>query len=398
MNCHSLKPSKAALCCPWFLLVSIFGLVSCQHGAHTPNGGLYEAVFQTDPVTTILVERQTNGWVVRNGEERIQLTSEGGGEVYSIPVFGGTWSGGWSEGVWVGVWTDSLRTGNYQIPLTIHPIEITSQPNSSATAKSAWKTTEGLLLLSTRVDSVWATISTPTGDYRFLNGKIQDNRLVFSTFDGSHLFRFSADIQGDSLVDGEFISGNHYRTAFSGVRLASPDVPLESGQLSPNEMPIQFKGVSTRGDTAQWNEERLMKEQKTGLVVDIMGTWCPNCMDEARLLKSLAPEYPELQFVSLAFERNTDERSLKRLADFHNELGLTWEVLLGGKASKSVAADVFGGIDTVRSFPTTVFWAPGEEPVIHSGFHGPATGEGYAVEQRFFKTQLDRISGRSENR
>ena len=206
MNFHSLKPSKAALCCLWSLLVSVFGLVSCQHASHYPSGSLYEASFQTDPVTTILVERKTSGWVVRNGQERIHLKSEGGGEVYSVPVFGGTWSGGWNNGVWVGVWTDSLRPGNYQIPLTIHPIEILPQSHSSAKTKSAWQTTEGLLLLSTRVDSVWATISTPTGDYRFLNGKTGDNRLVFSTFDGSHLFRFSADIQGDSLVNGEFIS------------------------------------------------------------------------------------------------------------------------------------------------------------------------------------------------
>ena len=254
------------------------------------------------------------------------------------------------------------------------------------------------MLLDERGDSVWATISTPTGDYRYLAGKKGGKGLVFSNFDGAHLFRFSATVEQDSLVNGTFLSGTHYQTAFDGVRL--PDNPLvwTSGQQRTNGTPLAFRGVNASGDTVVWNEQTLRESGKSGLVVDIMGTWCPNCMDEARLLAELAPLHPEVAFVSLAFERTTDASILPRLRQFEAELGISWDVLLGGRANKRVAAECIGVVDTVHSFPTTLFWTPGSEPVVHKGFHGPATGEGYVEERAFFQAQLTRLSGRKENR
>jgi hypothetical protein len=116
------------------------------------------------------------------------------------------------------------------------------------------------------------------------------------------------------------------------------------------------------------------------------------------LLAELAPGYPDVQFVSLAFERSTRASILPRLNQFKDELGLGWDVLLGGKASKRIAAEVLGVVDTVHSFPTTVFWETNGPPVVHTGFNGPATGRGYEEERAFFQAQLDRISGRSKNR
>ena len=52
------------------------------------------------------------------------------------------------------------------------------------------------------------------------------------------------------------------------------------------------------------------------LVVDVMGTWCPNCMDEARLLKELSLDYPEMLVVSMSFERFKGNEALRRIADF----------------------------------------------------------------------------------
>ena len=55
-------------------------------------------------------------------------------------------------------------------------------------------------------------------------------------------------------------------------------------------------------------------------------------------------------------------------------------------------------LDAVYSFPTTIFWPLDGEPTIHQGFNGPATGVGYEVEKTFFRSELNRITGRSENR
>ena len=360
-----------------------------------PEQNLYVAHFGTQPKTEVLAERVADGWVIRNGEERIVLRHLGE-ELYAVPVFGGSWKGRWEGEEWRGHWTDSLRPGDYRVPLTLTPLVHPKSTSGSKTA-SRWDTSEGTLLLQTRQDSVWATISTPTGDYRYLAGKKSDNILTFNTFDGAHLFRFSATLKGDSLVQGYFLSGTHYKTSFDGVLSPDGGEGWKSGRQTFNGAEMALQGVNATGDTVTWDKSALEAAGKTGLVVDVMGTWCPNCMDEARLLAELAPSHPDVQFVSLAFERSTDASILPRLAQFQKELQLCWDVLLGGKASKRIAAECLGVVDTVHSFPTTVFWVPGSDPVIHTGFNGPATGEGYVVERAFFENQLNRLSGRSEN-
>ncbi|MEC8662638.1 MAG: hypothetical protein VXY03_02055 [Bacteroidota bacterium] len=385
---HTTKAASRCLCA--FLAVI---LMACS--TSSPEQKLYVAQFGTQPKTEVLAERVADDWVIRNGEERIVLRHLGE-ELYAVPVFGGSWKGRWEGEEWRGHWTDSLRPGDYRVPLTLTPL-VNPQFTSGSKTASRWDTSEGTLLLHTRQDSVWATISTPTGDYRYLAGKKSDNMLIFSTFDGAHLFRFNATLQGDSLVQGSFLSGTHYETSFDGVLAPDGGAGWKSGRQAFNGAEMALEGVNAKGDTVTWDKSALEAAGKTGLVVDIMGTWCPNCMDEARLLAELAPSHPDVQFVSLAFERRTDASILPRLAQFQEELQLSWDVLLGGKASKRIAAECLGVVDTVHSFPTTVFWVPGTDPVIHTGFNGPATGEGNVVERDFFENQLNRLSGRSEN-
>ena len=385
------QPTKAASRC----LCAFLAITMLACSTSLPEQSLYVAHFGTHPETEVLAERVGDDWVIRNGEERIVL-SHLGEELYTVPVFGGTWKGQWEGEEWRGHWTDSLRPGDYRVPLTLTPLRIT-QPTTGSKTASRWATSEGTLLLQTREDSVWATISTPTGDYRYLAGNKSDNLLTFNTFDGAHLFRFSATLKGDSLVRGSFLSGTHYETSFEGVLAPNGGEVWKSGRQAFNGAEMTLKGVNTMGDTVTWNKSSLKAAGKSGLVVDVMGTWCPNCMDEARLLAELAPRHPDVQFVSLAFERTTDAGILPRLAQFQDALQLSWEVLLGGRASKRIAAECLGVVDTVHSFPTTVFWVPGSDPVIHTGFNGPATGEGYVVERAFFESQLNRLSGRLKN-
>jgi len=394
---QSLAKAAQGCLCAFVVLAS-----ACSSSATKPRPQLYVASFDTNPATEVLVERTEHTWVVRNGAERIELRPANTPELYTVPVFGGSWKGEWTGEVWTGHWTDSLRPGSYRVPLTLSPLvdmsSDMSDDTSGPTTSTRWNTSEGTLHLDMRGDSAWATISTPTGDYRHLAGKKIDKSLVFSTFDGAHLFRFDATMKGDSLVNGSFLSGTHYKTSFEGVLMKGEGGAWKSGEQAFNGLEMAFQGVNAKGDTVTWDKSSLEAAGKTGLVVDVMGTWCPNCMDEARLLAELAPQHPDVQFVSLAFERTTDAGILPRLAQFERELDLSWEVLLGGRASKQVAAECLGVVDTVHSFPTTVFWVPGSDPVIHTGFNGPATRKGYDVEREYFQSQLLRLSGRSESR
>lgn len=377
----------------WSLVVPVVIFIGCETEDTRTK---YVASFGTTPPTEILVHRTESTWTICNGVERIALENLGS-ESYRIPVFNGTWTGAWQGEWWEGSWTDSLRGSNYVVPLVLTPIP-TTNPYEYEVTTSHWISTEGWLILDHLGDSVHATISTPTGDYRYLAGTLKDKKLIVSTFDGSHLFRFEAKLRGDSLLDGEFLSGTHYRTSFAAKRHDGPLSVWQVGSQTPASDSLWFSGIDALGDTVFWNEGRLRSSGKVGVVLDIMGTWCPNCMDEARLLAELKPDYPELYFVSLAFERTTGADALTRLTAYQKSLGLDWPLLLGGRASKAYASSVLPMVDTLRSFPTTVFWPTDGTPHIHNGFHGPATGAGYALEKAHFRHQLDLLSGRLESR
>ena len=151
-----------------------------------------------------------------------------------------------------------------------------------------------------------------------------------------------------------------------------------------------FSGVGVDG-VEHWTRERIRREGKKMLVVDVMGTWCPNCLDEARLLVELRELYPDVLFLSMAFERGGEGVALKRLSSFKKELGLSWDMLYGGSASKVEADSVMAFMGGVRSFPTTAFIPLIGPVVVHTGFSGPATGAHYRGELEFFKSTIEEM-------
>ena len=351
----------------------------------------YSAVFTLDDSTnvTVLTEKIDGGLVVKNGKEEIFVKSQGEG-CYSVPVFGGSWTGEWSGGVWAGVWVDSLRTNDYRVKLEVSPLE-RPVPVMGEPIHSVWDTSLGKFKLTQRGDSAWATFMTSTGDYRYQAGKIDTttNEFKLQNFDGVHLFYFEGVIRGDSITDGVFKSGIHYSTSWSGVRAENEKVKWSSKQEWGRGEKVVFKGVNSGGDIEVWSRERLKKSGYRLLVVDVMGTWCPNCMDEARLLKELAIDYPEILVVSMSFERSKGGEALRRIAEFKKSVGISWEILHGGNASKSEADSCLAFFGGIKSFPTTAFIPIEGDPIVHSGFSGPATGAGYEEEVVFFRETIE---------
>lgn len=371
-------------------------LFSCStERGEKPDYGII--TFELDDSTQVVLETGPlelgKPITIKNSVENIVLrpVSE---TVFSVPVFGGSISGRWNQknSSFIGVWTDSLRTSNYTVPVKIIASKepITSKCVENAD-RFAWNTTEGRLVADVMCGRARATFLTPTGDLRFLSGHINDKSLKLVTFDGAHLFHITADIYGDSLVNGVFKSGNHYVGAWSGVRVLEPQSGHGSLQLPELDSEIRFEGVNAVGDTVVWNLEAIKRAGKRGLVVDVLGTWCPNCSDEIQLLKTLYKNNPDVVFLSMAFERKDLEHSLRRIVSYKEELEVGWEVLYGGKASKSAANEAMPFLGGVRSFPTTAFVSAQGDIIVHTGFNGPATGPLYEEEKRFFEKAVKEL-------
>jgi len=377
---------------------SVLLILGCSTGEKKQDGSpIYLATFSLDDSTTVdvLVSIRQDDLVFMNGDERVLMRSVSG-DGYSVPVFGGALVGEWigegAERIWRGDWVDSLRIKEYRVPLEIAPIKNKIVRDGNA-ENSVWDTDLGKLKMVQKGDSIAATFLTSTGDYRYQAGEInpETSRFKIGNFDGIHLFSFEGTITQDSITNGVFKSGTHYTTNWRGVRSTTNRVDWIATQAWNPQSNVFIEGVNSGGETEVWTRERLGESGYKVLVVDVMGTWCPNCMDEARLLMDLCEDYPEMIVVSMAFERSVGEEALERIADFKEEMKLPWEVLLGGIANKRIADSTLSFMGGVKSFPTTAFIPVEGDPVIHSGFSGPATGESYEEEVVFFRSTIESL-------
>ena len=229
--------------------------------------------------------------------------------------------------------------------------------------------------------------------------------MVIQTFDGAHLFLFSAQLTSDGrLTSGVFKSGNHYATPFVGEPIDAADSALEAAPVAAwTGNAVAYRGLNLNGDSVMWNATQAEGQH----VLSVMGSWCPNCMDEHRLLAQMMDRNPNLHVHTLAFERGLGDeggiqRALKRLTRYRQHMELDrfegrWTVVLAGPASKTTAQEALPFLDRVVSFPTTVAvkGASDEAPWIHSGFNGPAMGPAHELEVARFAAAL---SGPTESR
>ena len=118
------------------------------------------------------------------------------------------------------------------------------------------------------------------------------------------------------------------------------------------------------------------------MLVAFMGTWCPNCADEAPFLRDLEEKYGPrgLEIVSLSFEYTDDvERNRRQVKRFIERFGTRHPILLAGTTKGAPASPAVLPLEGWEGYPTTLFLDRRHRIVkIHSGFDGPATGERFA--------------------
>ena len=242
-------------------------------------------------------------------------------------------------------------------------------------------------------NNVNGTFRTTTGDYRYLEGVLNGDQLSLSTFDGAHAFLFTATVT-DSTLDGYFYSGNHWKEPFTAK--FNPDYELPDSDsltfLKEGYDKIAFSFPDLSGNMVSLDDERFKDKV---VLVQIMGTWCPNCLDESRFYSEYYKNNGnrDLEIVALAFEyAKTKERALMNIERLQESTGITYPILLAqvGTSSKTKANEKLPMLNNVLSYPTTIFIdKKGEVRKIHTGFNGPATGEKYTEFIEEFEDFID---------
>ncbi|MBI3234575.1 MAG: TlpA family protein disulfide reductase, partial [Bacteroidetes bacterium] len=116
-------------------------------------------------------------------------------------------------------------------------------------------------------------------------------------------------------------------------------------------------------------------------IIQIMGSWCPNCMDESTLLQEQYMKYTDKGFnvIALAYEKTTDTAlARQRVQRFKQRLKCTYPFLITGKTGKDDASGMFPMLNEIVAFPTTIYIdKKGVIRKVYTGFNGPGTGTYY---------------------
>lgn len=308
----------------------------------------------------------------------------------------------------VGEWINYYKSDDYKIPVQAEygnsyrfsQKQVDFTQDIAATYEVVFEEKSGetfpaIGILKQSGKQVSGTFATETGDYRHLAGEVIDDSIYLSTFDGSHAFLFEAAIK-DSLIEGTFWSGNHYQANWKAKR--NPDASLRNPDsltfLKEGYDSFDFSFPDVNGNLVSFSDEKFQNQVS---IIQIMGSWCPNCLDETRYLTELHEKYKQsgLQIVALAFERTRSEaQALKNLEALKARTSASYPFLLAAWNRETKAAEILPMLNHVMSFPTAIFIdKKGKVRKIHTGFYGPGTGEYYnkftSETEAFVKQLLD---------
>src|SRR5579863_895591 len=236
------------------------------------------------------------------------------------------------------------------------------------------------------------------GDLRYLEGIMDGDTLKLSTWDGStHAYYFTALRRGDSLVDGKYYAGPVNYSTWTAMKDSAAH--LEDGYAITKwkkDVPFGFNFKDLDGHPVSFSDDRFKGKV---VLVQIMGSWCPNCLDETRFLSKFYDEYHDkgVEIVSLAYERSTDfDRSAKAVRLFQQGFNVNYPMLITGVtvSDPQKAAKTLPQLDDIVNFPTTIFVnKKGQIEKIHTGFSGPGTGEHYDEQKKEFYDEVNDLLG-----
>lgn len=227
-------------------------------------------------------------------------------------------------------------------------------------------------------NTVSGTFMTETGDYRYLGGELNGNKMRLSAFDGNHLYVFKATIAEDGSMDGMFFSGKTRADKWTAevnetFELADPD---KLTFLKEGESELSFTFNTTKDEPIEYTKEKYLGRV---VILQILGSWCPNCMDETNFLQEqYAKRNKEgLDIIGLAFERKRGKGpSYKAIDKMIEDLGMTYPVVFAGSTRMADREKALPQLNKIMSFPTSIYInKKGEIVKIHTGFSGPGTSE-----------------------
>ena len=244
-------------------------------------------------------------------------------------------------------------------------------------------------------DRLTGSFLTPSGDYRFLEGIVTGDSLKLSTFDGAHAYTFYAKVvSAEKITGGVYLSGFNGKETWSAIKNKNAKEPVQEQptKLKPGDKKLNFTFKDLDGNPVSINDDRFKNKV---VIVQLMGSWCPNCLDETKFLSEFYDKNRSkgVEMVSLAYEYSTDwDRSVKSLRKFQKLFNVQYPMLITGVTSsdEQKTEKTLPQLTPIRSFPTSIFLdRKGNVREVHSVFYGPGTKKYFEEYTKIFSAIVE---------
>ena len=252
-------------------------------------------------------------------------------------------------------------------------------------------TTHNVGVFKTKDHVVTGSILTNSGDMRFLEGTYTATGVLLSAFAGLSPYLIELNFIGKDRFEGTFYT-TRGKTKLIGTRNDKAGLadPYSLTKMKPGKETLSFKLPNIMGQQISLGDERYKNKV---VIVSILGSWCPNCLDE---MKYLAPWYKAnnnrgVEIVGLSFERKDDFAYAKAAINrLKAKYGTEYEILFAGKVGEEATSKALPEVEKVSSYPTTIFIdKKGKVRKIYTGYNGPATGLFYDEFKDEFNKLID---------
>jgi len=364
------------------------------------------------PVQLHLAADFTAAWI-ENGAERVhvpEIHRDGSHLQLRFPAFNNTLDLQLSGDRMTGELTLVKRGYEQRMPVSGTrglAYRFSPDPAAAADVTGRWEvvftedngdTFQAVAELDQQGSHVVGTFLTPTGDYRYLEGEVNERQLKLSTFDGAHAYVITALMDGNGVLAGDMWSGTRGHESWVATKNFDAKVadPYKLTFLKEGYDSLAFTFPDLDGHPVSLADDAFKGKV---VLVTLSGTWCPNCADEVAFLTDYFRQnrVRGLEIITLLYEHFDDfERAAAQGKALRDQYGIEYEVLVAGVSDKVQAAETLPMLNAVVAFPTMIFIdRSGKVRRIHTGFSGPGTGAHYADFRADFGQIMDELLGES---
>ena len=394
------------------LLCAIIGLsllapLRAARAAEVPPSGLWDAGIVVNGVLVpfhleLTVAGDSASGAFINGDDRVRSTAgsyAAGSLALKFAHYASSLQAKWSDGSLTGAYG---RTGQPAYAFQARPHAAAPPPSGKVPSIAGqWE----IAIQSPKGESAWrffvrqsgaevtASILRVDGDTGALSGRYQDGKFVLSHFSGARPLLLEVTRSADGSLSLVQNGKTHY-TAFKSNQaraknLPQPADPSRWTSIKDPSQPLRFSAPDLNGKTVTEADPRFKGKV---VLVNVMGSWCPNCHDEAPFLQELYRTYlgRGLEIVALSFEDSAQLEDPARLRAFITAYGIDYTVLLAGEPSE-VSAKLPQALN-LSTWPATFFVArSGLVHGAHAGFASKATGAAHEQLKAALRANVEKL-------